>query len=177
MHVWDGTSTTKKSYFCVTVSRQQGLFLEKDGDYIYVNSGAELVGINEILGESKFTRQDFNDSGKADDLLSEISGLHQGGGRCPASSHTLRNTMGHDEEWLHGTEKSVAVLKDLFKDPQFVFEGDTWTVVFNVFKFDGSVDRWKVIGEHDANANKNQILNIEITPLKPARTFSWPYIG
>lgn len=57
MHAWDGTSTTKKSYFFVAVSGQQGLFLEKDGDYIYVNSGAELVGINEILGESKFTRR------------------------------------------------------------------------------------------------------------------------
>ncbi len=85
--------------------------------------------------------------------------------------------MGHDEEWLRGSEKSVAVLKDLCKDPQFMFQEDTWTVVFNIFTFDGSVDRWKVIGEHDPKANKNQILNIDVAPLKPAGTFSWPYIG
>ncbi len=182
IHAWGGNRelparTTKRQYHLITASGKDGIFLEKDGDYVYVNSQAELLGINEILRESKFTRQDFSSPRGVDSLLTEIAGLHQGPRHCPGSSVMLKMTMGEDSAWLRGTEKSEAVLHELAKDPEFSFEGNTWTVVFNVFKADGGVDRWKVIGEHDPEANRNQVLNIEVTPLKPAGTFSWPFLG
>lgn len=180
LHAWDDNmpgDTTRRRYTLETQSRKYAIFLEKDGDYVYLNSGAELLGINEIIAEQRFTRQDFNDPDKVDSLLSETARLHGRMAHIPGSSVILRTTRGNDSWWLHGTEKDAAVLRELSKDPQFVFDGNFWNVTVNMFKADGSVDRWKVVGEHDPQVNRNQILNIEIAPLKPARTFSWPFLS
>jgi hypothetical protein len=165
----------KRLYTLVTVSGRAGIFLEKDGDYIHLNSQAELVGINAVVTEDRFTRADFNDPEKVHSLLARIAGLHQGVRHCPGSSVALRR--GLDSWWLRGTEKDGAVLRELCEDPVFAFEGNTWTVVFNNFKADGAVDRWRVIGDHDPQRNRNEILNIEVAPLKPPGTFFWPFIG
>lgn len=179
LQAWGGQTPwppTKKVYAVVGESGEVGIFLERDGAYVHVNSGAELLAISEIVGEFKFTRQDFDDPHKVHFLLGEIASLHQGPGRCAGSGVMLRKTMGRDFEWLRGTEEDGAVLRELSRDPHFTFDGNTWSVMFNVFKADGSVDRWRVVGEHDPQANRNQILNIEIAPLKPAGTFSWPFM-
>lgn len=81
---------------------------------------------------------------------------------------------------FRGREKSKAVFRELFRDPEFMFEGNKWTVVFNVIKEGeggGAVDKWKVLGQHDPETNINRMEKIEVTMLKPKGTFSYPLVG
>jgi len=172
VQVWGGQTPwwpRKHVYIIVTYSGKEGVFLEKDGRYVHVNAGAELLAINEILREIKFTRADFNDPQETHRFLTEVACLHRGPRLVPGSWFIL-NSASH---WLRGEEQDETVLIRLCKDPQFTFEGNTWTVVFNVFKPDGSVDEWRVVGEHDPDARANLILASDLAPLKPPGTFSY----
>jgi len=179
IEVWDASSPwpskTKTLYLVTANSGKRGIFMVADGGYIHVNSRAELLAINEILREHAFTRRDFNDIQKVDLFLSEVMFLHHGPSLVPGSSLMLRMTDA--SRWLRGTEKNEAILRELCEDPQFSFEGEVWSVVFNAFKPDGSVDQWKIVGEHHPEENINQILGVEVIPLKPPGTFSNPLMG
>jgi len=155
----------------------QGMFVERNGTYVQVDSGAELIAINEILAGYEFTRQDFNVPQRVDAFLDEIIWLHTGTpGLTPGSSFGLK-TMGPLEDWLRGSEKDEAVLRKLCEDPQFVFDQDVWTVVFNMIRADGAVDRWRVVGRHDRQTNTNEIWAMRRITIKPAGTFSYPMFG
>jgi hypothetical protein len=149
--------------------------MEKEGKYIHVNSGSELIAINEILSEYKLTRRDFVEP-KRFRFLHEVATLHDMSGLMFLATSALKG-MGPLEFWLRGTEKDEAVLRALCRDPEFVFEGNTWTVIFNMIRPDGAVDQWTVIGEHDPRAERSEIWKIEVTPLKPPGTFSYAMIG
>lgn len=176
--VWDADSdwSANKLYLVVTALGDEGVFLEKDAQYVRLDSGSELVGINLVLKDYRFGREDFNNAQRVHQFLDEITFLHRGSRMTPCSSFALR-TMGDLGDWLRGTEQSIAVLWDLCEDPEFVFEGDTWTVVFNTINADGSADEWTVIGEHHAETTSNEILRIDVENVLPVGSFSWAFIG
>jgi hypothetical protein len=157
--------------------RISGLFMEREGHYLRLDSRAELVGINELLREYRFTRQDFQDPQATFDLFGDIATLHGVSRGMPACSFAL--TMMTDSEtglqlWLHGTETDEGVIKELCRDPEFVFQGHKWEVSFNLFLPDGRVDQWRLVGKHDPQANANEILRIDVTTIKPPGTLSYP---
>jgi len=141
-------------------------------------SGPELAVINSSLKDYMFTKQHFNDPEEIEGFLLELEALHYNSYLLVGSSRTLRlMEQGDISSWLRAKEKSEAVLKELCSDPQFVFEGNKWKVTFNVFKKDGGVDKWQVVGEHLPEKKYNQVEKIEIMTLKPKGTFSWPLMG
>jgi hypothetical protein len=152
------------------------IFMEKDGHYLRLDASAELIGINEVLREYPFTRKDFDDPCAVSRFLGEVIRLRMGNLRIiPTGSRTLPGAAayGYVDSWLQGTEKSEAVLRELCRDPELHFEGNKWKVTFNTFNPGGSVDQWKLIGRHDPQANANEILQIEVTRIKPMGTFSY----
>lgn len=167
-----------KKVFLVSVMRgRQGIFMERGGTYVQVDSGSELIAINEILAEYEFTRRDFDIPQKVDSFLGDVAMFHDGPiGFVIGSSFRLR-IMGPLEDWLRGSEKSEAALRELCKDPEFVFDHDVWTVVFNLIRSDGALERWRVVGEHDQRANTNTIWGIRIVPVRPPGTFTYPLFG
>jgi hypothetical protein len=90
---------------------QEGIFLEREGSYVQVDSGSELIAINEILTEYEFTRQDFDNPQSVDSFLSEVIGLHASYPGLILDSRFGITTMGPLEDWLHRTEKDEAVLR------------------------------------------------------------------
>ena len=66
---------------------------------------------------------------------------------------------------------------ELCEDPVFAFDGNTWTVAFNVMLPDGGVDEWTVTGVHDPEGNVNQILSVGVCEVKPAGMFFYPLVG
>lgn len=162
------------AYTLYSESKSTGTFLEKDGTFIYISSGAELLGINEIMRRCPFKREQFQDAEQVYSLLSQIVTLHRRPDCKPASRAMLAVIMRPNSGWLEGKERDETILARLCEDPQLAFEGDTWTVIFNVFAPDGSVEKWKVIGEHDPKLSVNEILAIDTSPLKPAGTLSHP---
>jgi len=154
----------------------EGIFWEKDGAYVHVDSKSELIAINEILLEHKFRRQDFDDPRRVDSLLDEIIWLHSGSsGLIPCSSLAFERMRPLDD-WLRGTEKDQAVLRALCQDPEFSFDGDVWVVVFNVIGPDGAVDRYRVVGRHNSLVSVNEIWGIRSISVKPPGTFSYPIL-
>jgi len=179
VRVWDMSRDrpSRKLYHVSVVGGMEGTFLERDGTYVQVDSGSELIAINEILTEYRFTRQDFDSPQSVHLFLSKIIALQSGPiGLIPASNFGLK-TIGPLADWLYGTEKDEAVLRKLFQDPQFVFDDDVWTVVFNVLRPNGAVDRWTVIGEHSPQTSTNAIWTMRRVRIKPPGTFSYPLIG
>jgi hypothetical protein len=154
-----------------------GTFLERDGTYVQVDSGSELIAINEILMEHKFTRQDFDNPQSVETFLDKILWLHSGTPGLITCSSLAFERMRPPEDWLRGVEKDKAILRELCKDPEFAFDGAVWTVVFNVIRSDGAVDRWRVVGEHDPQTNTNEIWGIRSRPFKLPGTFSYPIFG
>ena len=141
-------------------------------------SAQELAVINESLKDYVFIKQDFDDPERIESFLPELVALHYNSYLLMGSSVTLRRMERSGvSAWMRAKEKSEAVLRGLCSDPQFVFEGNKWKVVFNVFKKDGGVDKWQVVGKHDPENEYNQIDKIEIITLKPKGTFSWPLMG
>ena len=78
---------------------------------------------------------------------------------------------------LQGKEKRKEALLELCRDPQFVFEGSQWTVVFNVFQMGGSVERWEVTGAFDAENQCNKIRTVDTTLIRPEGTFYHEVMG
>jgi hypothetical protein len=150
-----------------------GIFLEKEGRFIRVNRGPELIAINEALEKVRFTRYHFDNSGMVYELLWQVISryMYNSSVRFLPSCDPL---MLRPAYWLHGTERDEAVFRDLSREPEFTFTGNRWTTAVNVFKSDGSVDSVRVTGKHDPTANVNTILRVSVTPLRPAGTFSFP---
>jgi hypothetical protein len=88
---------------------------------------------------------------------------------------TVNADFRDSSDWLRRTEKSEAVFKELAREPKFVVEGGDWTVVFNVFNIDGRVDRLRVAGHHDPEANLMRIRQVDIARVKPPGSFRWPF--
>lgn len=175
--VWDVQNdwSSHRLYLVVTYLGEESLFMDRDGHYIRLDSGSELIAINEVLQGYRFGREHVNDPQRVFQFLGEITFLHEGPGLVPGSSFALK-TMGRLSDWLRGTAQNQADLLELCEDPDFVFEGNTWTVVFNAIKRNGGVDRWRVVGEHDPEADRNEILRIDVCNILPKGTFSYPMI-
>jgi uncharacterized ubiquitin-like protein YukD len=179
LRVWDGRRDwlSKKLFMVVVMDGAAGTFMERNGTYIQVDSGAELIATNEILTEYSFTRQDFDHPQRACSFLDEVTALQRDSAGIILGSGFGDKVMGPLEYWLGREEKDEAVLRNLCRDPEFTFDGDVWTAVFNMIKPDGGVDRWRVVGEHDSQANINEIWGIRVVPLKPPGTFSYALLG
>jgi hypothetical protein len=138
----------------------------------------DISTINESLKDYRFTRQDFNEPQEFDSFLHKLVVLYYDApAHLVCSSIAWRMIENGVDSWLQGAEKSEAVLKKLCRDPEFMFEGNKWIVVFNVLKPDGSVDKWKAVGEHDPENNTNRIEKIEVAALRPKGTFFVPLVG
>lgn len=175
--VWDVQNvwSSQRLYLVVTSLGEESVFMDIDGQYVRLDSGAELVAINKLLKEYTFGREELNNPQSVFQFLGQITFLHRGAGLIPGSSFALK-TMGRISDWLHGTADNEADLRELCEDPEFVFEGSTWTVVFNVIKRDGGVDEWTVVGELSRDSNSNEILGIDIKDILPRGTFSYAMI-
>jgi len=150
--------------------RDEGVSME--GDH------PKLVVINQSLKDYRFLRNHFDETESSCSFLGELVALHYNSYLLVGSSETLRlMERGDISSWLRAKEKKEAVLRKLCSDPQFVLEGNKWMVVFNVFKKDGGVDKWEVVGKHDPDNKYNQVEKIKISILKPKGTFSWPLMG
>ena len=113
-------------------------------------SPAQLFVINESLKDYRFIREDFDDPDRVWSFLQRLVGLYYQVPHLLIGSSVTLWQMERDGDlstWLGGKEKSEAVLRELCQDPKFVFEGNKWKVIFNVFKPDGSVDKSEVVGE------------------------------
>jgi hypothetical protein len=159
--------------------RQRGWFIERDGRYVRLDSGAELIGINEVLTAYPLAREDFNDPGIAHKFLKDILSLNGVGQGMIGSSHGLAMMTGGDgvRSWLRGTETNEAVLRELCRDPVFAFEGNKWRITFNLFRPDGRVEQFTFIGRHDPQNNTNRMLRIDMDTIRPAGSFSYPLWG
>ncbi len=173
--VWDAQQDwSSRKVFVIRTTKDRGTFMERNGQYVRLDSGAELLGINEVLSDFTFTRSDFSDPGRLVRFLSEVMFSHHGPEGTVASGSLQR--MGWLELWLRGNEKDESVLKKLCEAAEVEFDGDVWRVVFNTIRRDGGADQWELTGRHDPDGKKNEIWNIEVTPIKPPGTFSWALI-
>ncbi len=162
-----------------TDSDRHAVFLHRAGEYVRVNPPGDCSVMNEILSQFTFARAEFRDPDKVDSFLGLIVSLWQGPDRYIGSSvliRVLENSDGIDG-WLGGREKDERVLLDLCEDPEFTFEQNDWTVVFNVFRANGSVDRWRVAGEFNAATQSNKMDRIAIRALKRPGTFDSAMMG
>jgi hypothetical protein len=156
------------------------IFMQRNGAYVHVNSkDNNMEALNEVFRDYKFPRSGFQDTAKVHSFLSFLVVVYGDFTYCfVGSSWFVKWTEGTQVEyggtadWVRGTEKDVSVFLDLCRDPVFVFRDNTWTVVFNVFKGSGSVDRWRVTGQFDPEAERISISTIDITNIKPKGTFS-----
>jgi len=138
----------------------------------------KLAVINESLKDYRFLRKHFDEPESYCSFLEELVALHYNSYLLVGSNSTLRRMERSGvSAWLRGREKSEAVLRQLCSEPKFVLEGNKWKVLFNVFKKDGSVDKWNVEGKYDPEKEHNQIDKITISILKQRGTFSWPLMG
>ena len=159
------------------------IFMERDGSYVQVNSKDGIEALNEIFQGYNFPRSGFEDIAKVDSFLTFLVELYGDFTYCFVGSsffvkwtERTQAVYGGTADWLQGSEKDIAVFLDLCRDPVFVFRGNIWTVVFNVFKGSGSVDRWRVTGQFDPKAEGITISTIDIINIKPKGTFS-PVMG
>ena len=158
----------------------EAIFLETDDkDYLQLNCPSGIPAINKILVKYSFQQKDFDNPEKVDSFLKLLVGYYAGGRLIVGSSVFLEGYAKNERRdgWLQGREKSEEVFKSLCKDPVFEFEGNNWKVVFNVFKPDGSVDKWVVKGEYVASTKSNKVHTIDISRLKREGTFSYPLFG
>ena len=141
---------------------------------------SNLSAINESLKNYEFTIEHFKDPKKVDSFLIKIvtlccDGLYQE----IASPITLKRMERTNsvKAWLYGRERRESVLRELCQEPKVLIEGQKWKIEFNVFRRNGSVEKWNVVGNNDAENEYNQINEVEIKILKSKGTFSWPMIG
>jgi hypothetical protein len=141
-------------------------------------SAQELADINNSLIDYMFLKRHFDEPDRIWAFLQKLAILHYDSFPFVASGGTLWKVRPDDiSSWLKAKEKSEDVFKKLCSDPQLKIEGNNWKVVFNVFKKDGSVDKWQVEGEHYPPKKYNQVKKIEIMTLKPQGTFFCPMMG
>ena len=141
-------------------------------------SAQELADINNSLIDYMFLKRHFDEPDRVWAFLQELAVLHYDSFPFVASGGTLWTVRPDDiSSWLNAKEKREIVFKELCTDPKFMFEQNMWKVAFNVFKKDGSVDKWQVEGEYYPQERYNQVEKIKISTLKPKGTFSCPMIG
>ena len=102
------------------------------------------------------------------------------GAVSPIGSSAFLRALGGPEgvaEWSRHSKKREVALREVCRDPQFVFDGDTWVVTFNVFRPDGGVDQWKVAGEFSPATQSNAIHKMDKSVLKKRGTFAYMMIG
>jgi hypothetical protein len=176
----DGYKWLSRSLIRFETNRAENLvFMPRSGTYVQVNSKDNMEALNEIFREYKFPRSGFEDTAKVHSFLSFLVEVYGDFTYCfVGSSWFVKWTEQTDVEyggtadWLQGTEKDISVFLDLCRDPVFVFRDNTWTVVFNVFKGSGSVDRWCVTGEFHPENERNSFHGVDITNIRPKGTFS-----
>jgi len=171
---------SNKVFSVVAENRAHGWFILREGHYVRLDSGVELLGINAVLREYRFTRQDFNDPAAVFDFLDAVTalyGVRQGMLGSSQGLMRMRDLRTGLSSWLRGTEKSEAAVEALSRDPEFIFQGSKWRVVFSMFRTDGSVDQFTLLGRHDPQADANVLLQIDVTKIRPRGTFSWPLVG
>jgi hypothetical protein len=171
---------SNKVFLVMAENRKRGWFVRREGHYVRLDSGAELVGINDVLRDYRFTRQDFNDPAAVFQFLSDVTAWCGVGQGMPGSSYGLAMMTSRStglSPWLGGREKNEAALQELCRDPEFAFTGNTWRVRFNMFRPGGSVNEFMLVGRHDPEANANEILRIDVTTIRPPGTFSYPLGG
>jgi hypothetical protein len=154
--------------------------------FFQVDSRKELEPINKAFQGYRFTRRDFDNGMKVWQCLELVSQLvHiETTGASVGAVHLNTTLVGSTafgmdpNEWLRVRDaKSEAVFRELTRAPQFLLQGDNWTITFNVFHRDGRVDQWMVAGSHDPKASIVQLRRAEVARLKPPGTFRWPYMG
>ncbi len=152
--------------------------MPRNGVYVQVNSKGNMKALDKIFREYKFPRSGFEDTAKVHSSVSFLVEVYGDFTYCfVGSSWFVKWTEQTDVEyggtadWLQGPKKT-SLFSDLCRDPVFVFRDNTWTVVFNVFKGSGSVDRWRVTGEFDPENERNSFHGVDITNIKPRGTFS-----
>ena len=154
--------------------------------YLRIDSGDVLAYVNDGLRVWKFTRDSLEDKRGVWLTLDVVCDLVDGQiypeRRAPNQPSQKMTSVGvapwpdSSSGWLRGKEKSEAVFAELTRDPEFVFKGDAWTVVVNIFNRDGSLDRWEFAGNVEPETNLLQARRIDIARLKPPGTFSWAYL-
>jgi hypothetical protein len=164
-----------REFLVITDQGERGLFIEKDGCYIHLNSGAELTGINVVLRGFRFTRQDFDKPSAVSKFLTVVMLSYKGSTRAPCTTFAVDGLVRDPSEWLKETKQTEASLRELCRDPVFTFDGDKWSVTCSAFRPDGGVDQWKFVGRHDAQANVNRILRIDVSDKMPPGTFHYPF--
>jgi hypothetical protein len=177
IHTFDWSS--KKIFVVYTRRGKVGTFMENNGDYIQMNSRSGVSAINEVLRDYRFTRQGFADAESVYHFLETVVLLYEGEGR-PIGSSVFLGTLGGPEgvaRWSRHSKKIETALREVCRDPQFIFEGDAWVVTFNVLRPDGGVDQWKVEGEFSPATQSNAIRKMDKRALKKHGTFAYMMIG
>jgi hypothetical protein len=167
-------SSSMRQFLVITDQGDRGVFIEKDGGYIRLNSGAELTGINLVLRGFRFTRQDFDRPSAVCKFLMAVMFCYEGSIRAPCTTFAVDGLVRDPSEWLKGTKQTEAQLRELCRDPAFLFEGDRWSITFSAFRPDGGVDKWRFVGRHDPASNVNRILRIDVSDAQPPGTFRYP---
>ena len=168
-----------KLYDFTTNRGHEARIFYKDNIYSQTNTKAGIPVINQILKDYSFTRKDFSNPYKATNFLEFMVGLYDNSAPVVGSDVFLKsldkfNSVG---TWVDENKKKEVLFRKLCHDLEFVFEGEKWTVVFNVFYPDGSVKEWKIIGEFDPNTNSNKIYEIDRRIIKRKGTFSYLQLG
>jgi hypothetical protein len=152
--------------------------MEKNGDYVQLNSPSSLEAINQVLQERPFARESFDNAEAVFHYLSILVDLYEGPYRFVGSSTSL-GVLGPEgiAEWSGGSTEKEALLRELCRDPQFVFDANNWVVSFNVFEADGRVEQWQVAGEFSTATQSNKIHKIARRIVKKRGTFAYAAWG
>ena len=144
-------------------------------DEATIISPQDLAVINDNLKDQRFIKEHFKDPDRVRYFLADVVMFSCNNNYQTIASNASLKRMERTnsvKSWLRGREKNEAVFRELWTDPTVELEGNNWKAVFNVFRPDGSVEKWEVVGENDPEREYNQIDKIEITTLKSKGTFS-----
>jgi hypothetical protein len=156
------------------------------GFYFTVDSGPVLAQVNDAWRVWRFTRDAVGNRMDVWNILGQTCGFvetlvnpdHVGvSSRMFAGATVMCNWP---SEWLREedrNEPNKAIVAELLRDPEFVFKGADWTVVVNVFRADGRVERWELAGNMERETRLMRVKRIHVAPLKPVGTYQWPFLG
>lgn len=122
---------------------------------------------------AKMDRGAFDDRDTVDWFLAGLVGAYYKRGPVVVGCARSLGIIGNPAERAQGTGLTEASFRELFKNPAFVFEGNKWTVEFNVFGPDGGLDHWMTTGYSDPESGTNLIVKVELLRLKPKGTFDF----
>ena len=162
-----------------TDSDRHVTYLRRGDEYVRVDLKNDYSALNEIISHYRFPRDHFEDPNEVDYFLGLIVGFRQGPRRYVGSSDLIRMLEGESlHRWNEGKVKDERVFRELCRDPIFRFTGeDRWTVMWNVFKEDGSVDQWTAEGRFDQQTQTNQIDTLAMRRIYPKGSFTAGTLG